>query len=119
MNLSQKNILFQVIDVGIFFFILSALRLLIEALCLPNASSRTIALESTQLLTGIATKNFPGGKGRPAGWLIRLTTPLRSVSKLSRSVELNLYLLAYPQMEFLFNFVLQNCWCIVQVIHSL
>jgi hypothetical protein len=33
---------------------------------LPNPSSRTIALGSTQLLTEMSTKNLPGGKGRPA-----------------------------------------------------
>jgi hypothetical protein len=35
---------------------------------LPNPSSRTIALGSTQLLTEMSTRNLPGlgGKGRPA-----------------------------------------------------
>jgi hypothetical protein len=33
---------------------------------LPNHSSRTMALESTQPLTEISTRNFPGGKKRPA-----------------------------------------------------
>jgi hypothetical protein len=33
---------------------------------LPNPSSRTMALGSTQLLTGMSTKNLPRGKGRPA-----------------------------------------------------
>jgi hypothetical protein len=32
----------------------------------PNPSSRTKALESTQLLTEMGTRNLPGGKGRPA-----------------------------------------------------
>jgi hypothetical protein len=31
-----------------------------------NASSRTVALESTKLLTGMSTSNFPGAKRRPA-----------------------------------------------------
>jgi hypothetical protein len=33
---------------------------------LPNPSSRTMALGSTQPLTEMSTKNLPGGKGRPA-----------------------------------------------------
>jgi hypothetical protein len=33
---------------------------------LPNPSSRTMALGSTQLLTEISTRILPGGKGRPA-----------------------------------------------------
>jgi hypothetical protein len=33
---------------------------------LPNHSSRTIALKSTQPLTEMSTRNFPGRKGRPA-----------------------------------------------------
>jgi hypothetical protein len=32
---------------------------------LPNISSRTIALGSTQLLTEMSTRNIPGCKGRP------------------------------------------------------
>jgi hypothetical protein len=31
---------------------------------LPNPSSRTVSLVSTQLLTEMSTKNLPGGKGR-------------------------------------------------------
>jgi hypothetical protein len=33
---------------------------------LPNPSSRIMALESTQPLTEISTRDLPGGKGRPA-----------------------------------------------------
>jgi hypothetical protein len=33
---------------------------------LPNPSSRTMVLGSTQPLTEISTRNIPGGKGRPA-----------------------------------------------------
>jgi hypothetical protein len=32
---------------------------------LPNPSSRTVALESTQFLTEMSTRNFSGGKRRP------------------------------------------------------
>jgi hypothetical protein len=32
---------------------------------LPNPSSRTMALESIQLVTKMRTKNLPGGKKRP------------------------------------------------------
>jgi hypothetical protein len=32
---------------------------------LPNPSSRTMALGSTQPLTEMSTRNLPGGKGRP------------------------------------------------------
>jgi hypothetical protein len=33
---------------------------------LPNPSSRTMALGSNQRLTGMSTRNLPGGKKRPA-----------------------------------------------------
>jgi hypothetical protein len=33
---------------------------------LPNPSSHTMALQSTQPLTEMSTRNFPGGKKRPA-----------------------------------------------------
>jgi hypothetical protein len=33
---------------------------------LPNPSGRTMALESTQPLTEMSTRNPPGGKKRPA-----------------------------------------------------
>jgi hypothetical protein len=33
---------------------------------LPNPSSRTVALGSTQPLTEMSTRNLPEGKGRPA-----------------------------------------------------
>jgi hypothetical protein len=33
---------------------------------LPNSSSRTMALGSTQPLTEMSTRNFPGVKKRPA-----------------------------------------------------
>jgi hypothetical protein len=33
---------------------------------LPNPSSRTMALGSSQPLTEMSTGNLPGGKGRPA-----------------------------------------------------
>jgi hypothetical protein len=33
---------------------------------LPNPSSHTIALGSTQLLTKLGTRNLPGAKGQPA-----------------------------------------------------
>jgi hypothetical protein len=47
---------------------------------LPNPSSRTMALGSTQPLTEMSTRNLPGGKGRPARQADNLTT----VSRLSR-----------------------------------
>jgi hypothetical protein len=33
---------------------------------LPNTSSRSMALRSTQPLTQMSTRNLPGGKKRPA-----------------------------------------------------
>jgi hypothetical protein len=39
---------------------------LLDFFNLPNPSSRTMALGSTQPLTEIRTMNLPGGKGRPA-----------------------------------------------------
>jgi hypothetical protein len=35
-------------------------------LILPNLSSRTVALGSTQPVTEMSTRNLPGGEGRPA-----------------------------------------------------
>jgi hypothetical protein len=40
---------------------------------LPNPSSRTMALRSTQPLTEIITRNIPGGEGRPARKADKLT----------------------------------------------
>jgi hypothetical protein len=48
---------------------------------LPNSSSRIMALGSTQPLTEMSTRNFPGGKGRPARKAAALSP---SVSRLSR-----------------------------------
>jgi hypothetical protein len=41
---------------------------------LPNPSRRTMALESTQPLTEMSTRNLPGGKGRPTLKADNLTT---------------------------------------------
>jgi hypothetical protein len=40
----------------------------------PNPSSRTMALESTQPLTEMRTRNLPGGKGRPVRKADKLTS---------------------------------------------
>jgi hypothetical protein len=40
---------------------------------LPNPSSRTMALGSTQALTEMSTRNLSGGKGRPARKADKLT----------------------------------------------
>jgi hypothetical protein len=39
---------------------------------LPNRSSHTMALRSTQPLTEMSTKNLPGGKKRPARRAVNL-----------------------------------------------
>jgi hypothetical protein len=41
---------------------------------LHNSSSRTMVLGSTQPLTEMSTRNFPGGKKRPARRADNLTT---------------------------------------------
>jgi hypothetical protein len=38
----------------------------VDVFNLPNPSSRTMALGSTQSLTEVSTRNFPGDKKRPA-----------------------------------------------------
>jgi hypothetical protein len=50
---------------------------------LPNPSSRTMALESTQPLTEMSTRNLPGGKKRPARRADNLPP---SVSRMSENV---------------------------------
>jgi hypothetical protein len=49
----------------------------------PNPSRRIMALESTQPLTEMNTRNLPGSKKRPKSWL---TTLLPSVSRMSENV---------------------------------
>jgi hypothetical protein len=49
---------------------------------LPNPSSRTMALGSTQPLKEANTRNLPGGKGRPASKADNFSSP--SVCRLSR-----------------------------------
>jgi hypothetical protein len=46
----------------------------IEFLNLPNLSSRTMALGSTQPLTEMSTRNVPGDKGRPVLLAYNLTS---------------------------------------------
>jgi hypothetical protein len=48
----------------------------------PNPSSRTMALGSTQPLTEMSTRNFPGGKGRPR----RMADKLPSVNGLCKNL---------------------------------
>jgi hypothetical protein len=43
-----------------------------------------MALGSTEPLTEMSTRNLPGGKGQPAGQLVRLTVSPPPVSRLSR-----------------------------------
>jgi hypothetical protein len=50
---------------------------------LPNYSSHTMALGSTQPLPEMSTRNFLGG-GVRGGWRVRLTTLPLSVSRLSK-----------------------------------
>jgi hypothetical protein len=47
---------------------------------LPNPSSRTMALGSTQPPTEISTRNIPGGKGRPARKADNLTTVCETIA---------------------------------------
>jgi hypothetical protein len=55
----------------------------VDFLNLPNPPSSTMALESTQPLTEISSRKFPGGRaGRPVG----LTTLPPSVCRMSENV---------------------------------
>jgi hypothetical protein len=38
----------------------------VDIFSLPNPSSRIMALQSTQVLTELSTRNLPGGEKRPA-----------------------------------------------------
>jgi hypothetical protein len=51
----------------------------VEFFNLPNASSRTMALGSTQPLTEMSTSNLPGGKGCPARKADNLTAICESI----------------------------------------
>jgi hypothetical protein len=53
----------------------------VDFLNLPNPSSHTMALGSTQPLTEMSTRNLPGGKKRPR---VGLTTLPPSVSRMSK-----------------------------------
>jgi hypothetical protein len=55
----------------------------LEYLYWLNSSSCPMALVSTQSLTEMSTRNLPGGKRRPAGRRVRVTTSPPSVSPLS------------------------------------
>jgi hypothetical protein len=49
---------------------------------LPNPSSRTMTLGSTQPLTEISTRNFPGDKGRPAHKADNITAICEPIEKM-------------------------------------
>jgi hypothetical protein len=59
----------------------------IRFLNVPNPSSRTIALGSTQHITEMSTRNLPEGKGRPVVRRVRVTTSPSSMSRLSRKCD--------------------------------
>jgi hypothetical protein len=46
---------------------------------LPNPSSRTMALDSTQPLTEMRTRNIPAGKGRPVHKADKLTASCKPI----------------------------------------
>jgi hypothetical protein len=51
----------------------------LDFLNLPNPSSRTMYLGSTQPLTEMSTRNLPGGKERPARKADNLTVICESI----------------------------------------
>jgi hypothetical protein len=55
---------------------------------LPNPSSRTMALGSTQPLTEMSTRNLPGGKGRPTGRAHNFTVCASRLSRKCGSLDI-------------------------------
>jgi hypothetical protein len=74
--------------------------------------SRTMALGSTQPLTEMSIPGiFLGVKG---GRSVGQTTSPQSVSRLSRSIVLNIFCSRTPRCNFSSTLYPQNCWCIIQ-----
>jgi hypothetical protein len=74
---------------------------------LPNPSSRTMALGSTQPLTEMSTRNVPGGKERPARGADNLTARVRLATPVFRG-PLRQYNLAHFYPQDLGNMFLRN-----------
>jgi hypothetical protein len=78
---------------------------------LPNPSSCTMALGSTQPLTKMSTRNLPGGK---SGWRVGLTTLPPSVIRMSENVGASTSvnpkgLHGLYRSNFIFTFTVKQC----------
>jgi hypothetical protein len=75
----------------------------VDFFSLPNPSSRTTALGSTQPLTEISTRNLPGGKMRPAHRADNLAVIYEPLATLRAFTACTGLTLPYPRTFLIFD----------------